>query len=119
GGRGGGRGWGGRRSVSGRGDEALGEAAPGGPARGLVLPPADPLYVAIRRGLTVSAAAPAGDRRGPSRAAVHRAPELGAALVVPLPPTRRRIGALLLGERRDGRLYTHGDEQLVATLARP
>ncbi len=106
------------RIVSGPPDAALEEVVPRDPARGLVLPPADPLYVAIRRGLTVSGTAvPAADRTGPSRAAVRRAAEVEAALVVPLPPTRRRIGALLLGERRDDRLYTHDDEQLVATLA--
>jgi formate hydrogenlyase transcriptional activator len=106
------------RLVGGRPDEALEEIAPHDARQPLRLPPADPLYVAIRRDLAVSAmAAPASARSGPSRAAFHRASALGAALVVPLPPTRQGIGALFLGERRDGRLYTHDDEQLAATLA--
>jgi len=48
---------------------------------------------------------------------VHRSAQLGAALVVPLPPAEHGIGAMLLGERDDGRLYTHDDEALLATLA--
>ena len=108
------------RIVGGRPDAALDEIAPRDARRPHRLPPADPLYVAIRRGIAVSATAAAPrDRGGPSRAAVRRATELGAALVVPLPPSRHGIGGLLLGDRRDGRLYTHDDEQLVATLAGP
>src|SRR5262249_20625193 len=104
--------------VAGAPDRPLVEVAPRDPEKPLVLAPADPLYVAIRRGVAVSATArPAADRRGPSRAAVRRAAGIDAALVVPLPPTPRTIGGLLLGERRDGRLYTHDDEGLVATLA--
>ena len=106
------------RVVTGSADHPLTEVSPLEPAQPLVLAPADPLYVAIRRGVPVSAtAAPAPDRRGASRAAVHRSAELGTALVVPLPPAAHGIGALLLGERDDGRLYTNDDEALVATLA--
>jgi formate hydrogenlyase transcriptional activator len=108
------------RIVGGRPDAVLDEIAPRDARRPHRLPPADPLYVAIRRGIAVSATATAPRHRGgPSRAAVRRATELGAALVVPLPPSRHGIGGLLLGDRRDGRLYTHDDERLVATLAGP
>ena len=105
------------RVVSGPPDRPLVEVAPLDREQPLVLAPADPLYVAIRRGVAVSIAPRAPERRGPSRAALHRATQLGAALVVPLPPSEHAIGALLLAERQNGRSYSRDDEALVAMLA--
>ncbi len=107
----------GLRVVAGGADEPLRErgAVEGEP---LVLTPADPLSVALRRGQLVQ---PAGGRTtqkpAPSRAAIHRASELGIALAVPLPMGAGQSGALLLGPRRDGRLYTSDDHLQIETLA--
>jgi transcriptional regulator with GAF, ATPase, and Fis domain len=104
------------RLLAGAPDAALAEA--GAEPSPLALAPADPLYVAVRRGRQVLAGDPApGGRAGPSRAAVQRLATLGAALAVPLPASSERIGMLLLSARRDGRPYTREDAALVATLA--
>ncbi len=106
------------RVLAGTPDAPLCEVAPDAPLAAVTLAPADPLYVALRRGLTVDAAArPARDRRGASRAAVQRLAELGGRLAVALPPREGQLGSLVLGPRRDGRLYTSDDVALVEILA--
>jgi transcriptional regulator with GAF, ATPase, and Fis domain len=59
----------------------------------------------------------AGRRRLP-QGAVARSRELGAHLVVALPPGEAVIGGILLGERDDAQLYTAQDERLIEILAR-
>jgi formate hydrogenlyase transcriptional activator len=104
--------------LAGPADDPLGEIAPDPSGPTLTLPPADPLYVALRRGLTIDATArPARHRRGASRAAVQRLVDLGGGLAVALPAREGQLGALILGPRRDGRLYTSDDAALVEILA--
>lgn len=105
------------RVVVGAPDDALEEISPPPGIVPTTLETSDPLRPAIRRGHSVRFQVPAAGRRGPSKAALRRAEELDAALMVPLPPNDARSGALLLGERTDGRLYTGDDEMLLETLA--
>ncbi len=103
------------RVVVGAADAALDEIAPEGePIR---LDTSDPLRPAIRRAQSLRFQVPTTGRRGPSKSAIRRAAELDAAILVPLPPNEARSGALLAGERTDGRLYTGDDEMLLETLA--
>jgi transcriptional regulator with GAF, ATPase, and Fis domain len=107
------------RLLAGAPDAPLSELTPRAGSTGLSLPPADPLYVAIRSGREVFADGPLAPRRrrGTSRLAVQRLVELGFALAVPLPGGESRLGAILLSRRRDGRPFTPDDAALVATLA--
>lgn len=105
------------RIVAGPADGVLEEVEPAEAAQPTSLPTSDPFRPAIRRGQSVRFQAPMGGRRGPSKAAVRRASELGVAILVPLPPSEAQSGALLVGDRTDGRLYTGDDEMLLETLA--
>src|SRR5262249_52824395 len=106
------------RLVTGSADGALAEVAAAAPRDALSLSATDPLHALVLRGEAVSFEAGAlRTGRHPSRAAAARAGELDVRLLVPLPRTDARAGALLLGPRTDGRLYTREDERLLAALA--
>ena len=104
--------------VAGPADGPLDEIAPFAHQTPVALSPTDPLRVAMRqkRVLSFEEPHPAG-RAAPSRAAVARAEVLGIAAVVPLTAGDALEGALLVGPRRDGRLYTRDDVLLLETLA--
>ena len=89
---------------------------PGG--AGIELPPEDALYRALERGASLSQEARLAGRRRLPQGAVARSRELGAHLVVALPPGEAVIGGILLGERDDAQLYTAQDERLIEILAR-
>ena len=89
----------------------------GGSASRLSLPPTDSLAAAIARGALLRRPGRSTDAKPrPGNAAARRVADLGVDLVVPLPPGPRVVGAVLLGPRADGRLYTADDEALVEAV---